>query len=612
MSPTEQFEHSCIALGAEVYGRRQIADKRVARNAFERLTAQYPDQCDGWLGLAAADGAQRDVLEHAYRVIDTAGELIAASDVAADALDFVFDTGLYVTLPASGADGAILALAAARTVGGEFESAHALIDQRIQHTQRLFAGWMLAVIYFKAKRWHDVRRVLAPLTPQVNPDNGNDPYLYQAMSVAQGLSEAYLGMWDQAYERLRKMGRGPIPTASGDALLYAGVSARALGHTDEATTLLNEAYAVNGIDETVRAQIATALSDPGYGIIPTTAARIDARSDYWDSATEPGEKDFAHQLGAERRAELNAEADAELAELVGMADVKEQIERQVASAVQDKRRAARGLPVRHKSKHLVLKGPPGTGKTKLARIIAKKYCASGVLPAYMFREVGRSDLVDKVIGGSEHKITTVINEIVDNGGGVLFIDEAYMLTSTNSDNDFGPIVLGVLLPALTNHADILMVIVAGYADLMDQLVDSNEGLRSRFTRSITLSSYAVDDLLEITLRKAALGGSVIEDVQPLRDTYASLWKSTALDSNGERRPAIDVLGNGRLAENLIGFAEEERDFRLHREGKGDDVTDEEMQVITSADLRTALAREIARVERDSRIELSSDTTGEPR
>lgn len=610
MSLIEQFEHSCIALGAEVYGRRQIADKRVARNAFERLTTQHPDQFDGWLGLAAAGGAQRDVLEHAYRTIDTAGELIAASDVAANALDFTFDTGLYVSLPARGADGAILALAAARTADGEFAAAHALIDQRIQHSQPVLAGWMLAVIYFKAKRWHDVRRVLAPLTPQLTPNN--DPYLYQAMSVAQGLAEAYLGMWEPAYERLRPMGRGPIASASGDALLTAAVSARALGHTDEATTLLNEAYAVDGIDESVRSTIATALSDPGYGIIPTTAARIDARTDYWDAATEPGEKDFVRQLGADRRAELNAEADAELAQLVGMADVKEQIERQVASAVADERRAKRGLPVRHRSKHLVIKGPPGTGKTTLARVVAKKSCAAGIIPAYMFLEVGRADLVDKVIGGSEHKITTMINKIVENGGGVLFIDEAYLLTSTNSENDFGPIVLGILLPALTNHADILMVIVAGYADLMDQFVDSNDGLRSRFTRSITLPTYTVDELVEITVLKATLGGSVIEDLQPLRDAYTSLSKSTALDSTQTRRPAIDVLGNGRLAENLIGFAEEERDFRLHREGKGDDATDEEMQIITREDLKTALAREIARAEHENHIELSSETTGASR
>lgn len=606
---SEQFAHSCVALGAEVYGRRQIPDKRVARSGFERLTNQHPDQCDGWLGLIASVGAHRELLEHAHRVIDTAGELIAEADVASDAVDFVFETGLYVSLPAHGADGVILALAAARAADGDFESARELLDQRLLATQPYFGGWLLAVIYFKSKRWHDVRRVLAPLTAQMKTSVNPDPYLYQAMSVAQGLSEAYLGMWDQAHDRLRPMGRGPIATANGDALLTAGVSARALGHDDEATTLFNEAYAVDGINEAVRSEIAAALSDPSHGIIPTTAARIDARSDYWDAATEPGEKDFVRQLGADRRAELNAEADAELAEFVGMVDVKEQIDRLESSVIADRRRAARGLPVRHKTLHTVLKGPPGTGKTTIARVIGKKLCAADILPAYTFVEVGRGDLVHKVIGGSEDKVKGWINKILDNGGGVLFIDEAYLLTDSNSDNDFGPLVLGELLPVMVNHADKMMVIVAGYEDKMKEFLESNDGLMSRFTRHISLPSYTVDELVEITIRKGEKGGSIVEDLEPLREAYASLAKSTAMDSNGNRRPALDVLGNGRLAENLIGFAEEERDYRLGKEGKGDDATDAELQTITGADLRTALSREVERAQKAHDLQISSDTTG---
>ena len=99
----ELFTSSCAALGVEVFGRRQVPDKRQARVGFERLTAQYPDLCDGWLGLAASGATDRAVLESAYRAIETAGELIAASDVAVDAVDFPFDTGLYIQLHARGA-----------------------------------------------------------------------------------------------------------------------------------------------------------------------------------------------------------------------------------------------------------------------------------------------------------------------------------------------------------------------------------------------------------------------------------------------------------------------------------------------------------------------------
>ena len=103
-----------------------------------------------------------------------------------------------------------------------------------------------------------------------------------------------------------------------------------------------------------------------------------------------------------------------------------------------------------------------------------------------------------MIGGSEAKIKKTIDGIIDNGGGVLFIDEAYALTSSGSENDFGPLVIAELIRAMVNHSDKLMVIAAGYADKMQEFLDSNEGLRSRFTRSITLPSYTVDELIEIT------------------------------------------------------------------------------------------------------------------
>ncbi|MDQ1716453.1 MAG: hypothetical protein QOE89_406 [Pseudonocardiales bacterium] len=601
------FTSSCAALGVEVFGRRQVADKRQARAGFERLTAQYPDLCDGWLGLAASGADDRGVVESAYRAIETAGELIAASDVAVDAVDFPFDTGLYIQLHARGGDGVIMACAAARANDGDYGAARDLLEDRVLAAAPLYGGWVLAVIFFRAKRWHDVRRVLAPLIPQAR----NDAYLSQAMSVAHGLSAAYLGLWEPAFDQLNTQGQGPIAAASAEALLAAALSARALGRADTATTLLNEAYAVTGIQDNVRTTIATALSDAGYGIHPTTAARIDARTDYWDADTEPGERDFTRQLGAARREELNAEADAELAEFIGMADVKEQIARLEASVRADKAREARGLPVRHKSLHLVLKGPPGTGKTTIARVIAKKLCAADVLPAETFVETGRADLVDRVIGGSEGKIKAIIDGIIDNGGGVLFIDEAYALTASGSDNDFGPMVIAELLRAMVNHSDKLMVIAAGYADKMQEFLDSNDGLRSRFTRGITLPSYSVDELVEITVRKATTGGSIFEDAKPLRQAYTELTATTAVDTTGRRRRALDVLGNARFAENLIGFAEEERDHRLGLAGTLDDpeATDEALQTITGEDLRAAVARELDRAEKEQHIELSRGATG---
>ena len=111
-------------------------------------------------------------------------------------------------------------------------------------------------------------------------------------------------------------------------------------------------------------------------------------------------------------------------------------------------------------------------------------------------------------------------------------------------------MIAELIRAMVNHSDKLMVIVAGYAGKMQEFLDSNEGLRSRFTRGITLPSYTVDELVEITILKATKGGSIIRNVEPLRQAYTDLANATALDTTGRRRPALDVLGNGRFADTI--------------------------------------------------------------
>ncbi|HUO39190.1 MAG TPA: type VII secretion AAA-ATPase EccA, partial [Mycobacterium sp.] len=184
----------------------------------------------------------------------------------------------------------------------------------------------------------------------------------------------------------------------------------------------------------------------------------------------------------------------------------------------------------------------------------------------------------------------ILKRIIDSGGGALFIDEAYALTDAGAENDFGPLVLAELMRYMVDHADKLMVIVAGYADKMDEFLDSNEGLRSRFGREIMLPSYSVDELLEITERMAAKGGSMIEDPAPLHEVYTRLAHATVVDTTGRRRSALDEAGNGRFAGMLIEFAEEERDHRLDVAGKLETASAEELQILTAQDLRAAANR----------------------
>lgn len=584
----ELFTMSCMNLGVQVHGRSRVADPAAALSGFTRLTVQFPDQCDGWRGLAAAGEPTGEVIENAYRTLNTCGDLLGDSDVAADALDFRFDSGLYMTLPATGTRGIALACAATRIADSRFADALELLDPPLLAAQPAWGNWVLAVLHLKAQRWHDARQVLGPWLDRA--DLGS--YERQAIAVAYGTAGAMLGLWEPSLELLERRARGDMATATAYGLLQAAMCARKLERSDQATALLNEAYGVPGVDEQTKGLISQAFSDPTYAIIPTTPARIDARTDYWDPATEPGEREHTRALGAERRDKLKQEAADALDGFVGMVDVKEEIARLGSSARADKRRAAKGLPVNNRSLHLVLKGPPGVGKTTVARVIGKLLCAADVLPTETFVEAGRGDLLDKVIGGSEQKILAIMRGIIESGGGVLFIDEAYTLTDSGSKNDFGPLVIGELIRYMVDYADRLMVIVAGYADKMDEFLDSNEGLRSRFGREIELPSYSVDELVEITQRAAIKRGSIVADPTTLGEVYRHLASTVATDTTGRERSALDVAGNGRFANTLLERAEEERDRRLDDAELLDDpdAPDEVLQTITAHDVQAAATR----------------------
>jgi type VII secretion ATPase EccA len=584
----ELFAASCAYLGVEVRGRTQIPDRGIARDGFTRLTQECPDQCDGWRGRAAAGDASAEVLAQAYRTRRSCGDLVAAVDATPTAVDWMFDSGMYVALPAVGADGLSVAYAASLTTAGKYSEAKELLDDRLLAAQPVGAVWVLAVTYFRAGRWHDVRRVLEPLL------GTTDPYVAQAVSVAYGRAGAHLGMWEPALDLLTSRGRGPVPAATAEALLVAGLCARALNHEQDSKALLNEAYGVAGADEDTRRRITAALAEPNYGIFTTSPSRIDARTDFWDPATEPNDREHARQLAAHRREEVRAEAEEELAGFVGMQDAKDEIDRLESSVIASQIRAAKGYATPNRKLHIVIKGPPGTGKTSLARVIVKKNFVAGVLPTETFVEVTRGDLVAKVIGGSEDKVRAKLRQVIEAGGGGLFIDEAYLLTSSGSENDFGPLVIGELLTATLKYADILQVIVAGYPEEMDEFLNSNPGLASRFAREIVLPSYRVEELNEISDRYAAKRDSLLADRATLRMIFERLAAAEVADPvTGRARRALDLAGNARFCTDLVEFSEEERDHRLRKAGRltldgGSD--DEDLKVITGADLRPAAMR----------------------
>ena len=228
----------------------------------------------------------------------------------------------------------------------------------------------------------------------------------------------------------------------------------------------------------------------------------------------------------------------ELNDLVGLAPVKEYVFGLADNIQVQQRRAAAGLKTASLSMHMIFTGNPGTGKTTIARLVAKYLKAIGALKGGQLVEVSRGDLVGRYTGHTAPLTNSVIQSAL---GGVLFIDEAYSLYRGEQDS-FGLEAIDTLVKGMEDHRDELVVILAGYTREMETFLTANSGLASRFPNKIEFPDYTADELLDITNVLARGKGYRLAEscTEPLRGYY-------------ERRQAEDArtAGNGRLARNTL-------------------------------------------------------------
>jgi type VII secretion ATPase EccA len=567
-----------------VYDRQRPADLTAARSGFTALTRVAHDQCDAWTGLAAAGDTSPRVLEAIVATVATTGTLQRQVQLTQGALGFLYDTGLYLRFRATGPDDFDLAYAAAlASTGGPAELAKAntlvsaVIERRPSWRE---ARWLAVVINYRAERWSDVVKLLTPIVT----DPELDETFSHAAKIALGTALARLGMFAPALSYLEEPG-GPITVAALDGALAKGLVLRVHVDEESASEVLQDLYAAHPENE----QVEQALSDTSFGIVTTTAGRIEARTDPWDPGTEPNADDFVDPAAHERKAVLLHEAERQLAEFIGLEEVKNQVSRLKSSVAMEIVRKQRGLAVAQRAHHLVFAGPPGTGKTTIARVVAKIYCGLGLLKRENIREVHRADLIGQHIGETEAKTNAIIDSALD---GVLFLDEAYALVATGAKNDFGLVAIDTLLARMENDRDRLVVIIAGYRADLDRFLDTNEGLRSRFTRNIDFPSYNSHELVEIAHKMAEQRDSVFEPaaLDHMEGLFANLAASTTPDTNGIKRRSLDIAGNGRFVRNIVERSEEEREFRLdHSEHAGTgEFSDEELMTITDRDVSSSV------------------------
>ena len=568
---------------------------------FAAATDADPSMADAWLGRIACGDNDLNSLKqlHAnsewlHRETTRIGRTLAAE----------IQLGPYVGITVTDASQVGLALSSALTLAGEYaEAEEVLANSDLLDSWGNYQWQQLAraFLMYTAQRWPDVLLTAAEELP---PQAIIMSAVTASICALAAHAAAHLGQGRVALDWLDRVdvighnktsgrfdanvltasiGPADFPLLAADLAYVRGMVYRQLRDEDKAEIWLSKAT-INGV---LIGPAKDALADPNLRLVVTDEQSIASRTDRWDASTGKSRDQLDDAAATDVRAELLAEGRKLLDKQVGLAAVK-----QAVSALEDQlevrvMRLEHGLPVEGQTNHMLLVGPPGTGKTTTAEALGKIYAGMGIVRNPEVREVRRSDFCGHYIGESGPKTNDLIEKAL---GQIIFMDEFYSLIERHQDGTpdmIGMEAVNQLLIKLETHRFDFCFIGAGYEDQVDEFLTVNPGLAGRFNRKLRFESYSPAEIVEIGHRYAAPRASLLDDAAREAFLDAAITIRNYTTPGGQH--GIDAMQNGRFARNVIERAEGFRDTRVVAQKRaGQPVTVEDLQIITAADMEAAV------------------------